>query len=303
MALFLCIHFGYSQSGRPNGWYHLDDAERIVGDPIITVADFAYLRIDSGVVTSDEKIFYNIIGQVKEDKIKNWGDETENAIGKKIGFLYNGKVLCAPSPNVRLPYGHFGISIDPVSAKEDANTIFKELQKELYQNQDTHSPLTSEEMGRFDSLYTAWKGNYLTSPITRFSSNTNDAKKLEQYPELMSMGKRALPLVITRLPVRSDFFALTLYNDLQDDDNLKCLESGSEQHRVQMTLKKYIEAKTGKKKREFTSDTAKIKALTELCQAYGWENDPSYTIAQRDSMLLDMDYEITEEFFKLFIPN
>lgn len=168
-------------------------------------------------------------------------------------------------------------------------------------NTEIDSVLTGEEMQRFDSLFIAWKENYRTNPITRISSNTNDAKNLEQYPLLLEMGKRIIPCIITRLPVKSDFFALTLYDDLQDVDSLKCFDySQGEQYRVQMTLKKYIEAKTGKKKREFASDAEKIKAIKELCAMRGGEIDSSYTEAEIDSMFLNTEYEIIEDFLNMF---
>jgi len=132
------------------------------------------------------------------------------------------------------------------------------------------------------------------------SSNTSDAKKLEQYPLLMDMGKKIIPSIITRLPVRSDFFALTLYDDLQDIDSLKCPRSfTSEQERVQITLRKYIEAKTGKKKRDFASDIEKIAAIKKLIAEYNWMPGSTYTAAERDSIILDMDYEIMESLFQL----
>lgn len=303
MSLFMLVICSIScqpsKTGQPNGWYHLNSNEKATGTPFLTVKDFAYLRLDSGWMETENIPFYEILGKVRKDKLKQWADETEKAIGKKIGFVYMDKVLCAPSPNLKLEDGYFSISLINYNSS-DAHEIYRKLRKELSAGEDLESSLTSEEMLRFDSLYVAWKKNYLTNPVTQLSSSTNSAKELEQYPELLEMGKRAIPMIITRLPVRSDFFALTLYNDLQDVDSLKCYEPGSEQYRVKMTLKKYFEAKTGKKKREFSSDTEKIEALKELINTYGWEEDSTYTREEKDSILLDMDYDLAEELFKMF---
>lgn len=302
--IFCFVSCHSSNADKENGWYRLDDhSEVAVGDPIVTVKDFAFLRLDSGIFRDNNEVIYEISGKVKQDKIKIYADETEKAIGKKIGFLYDGKVLCSPSPNMRIEGGHFSITL-PGYTSAEVHSIYNALRKELWEDMDLNASLTSEEMQRFDSLYTAWRMNYHTNPITRLSSNTNAAKNLEQYPLLLEMGPRIIPLLITRLPVRSDFFALTLYDDLQDIDSLKCVDySNGEQFRVQMTLKKYIEAKTGKKKREFASDEEKIKALKELITVYGWETDSLYTEEERDSVLLDMDYEIAEDLFRLFKEN
>jgi len=284
--IFCFVSCHSSNADKENGWYRLDDhSEVAVGDPIVTVKDFAFLRLDSGIFRDNNEVIYEISGKVKQDKIKIYADETEKAIGKKIGFLYDGKVLCSPSPNMRIEGGHFSITLSGYTSAE-VHSIYNALRKELWEDMDLNASLTSEEMQRFDSLYTAWRMNYHTNPITRLSSNTNAAKNLEQYPLLLEMGPRIIPLLITRLPVRSDFFALT-----------------GEQFRVQMTLKKYIEAKTGKKKREFASDEEKIKALKELITVYGWETDSLYTEEERDSVLLDMDYEIAEDLFRLFKEN
>lgn len=302
-ALFsLVCCYPTSTSDKPNGWYFLDNnAEIETTNPIVVVKDFAYLRLDSGMVANTNKPIYEIIGKVKEAKVKTFADATEKAIGKKIGFLYNDKILNAPSPNMRLESGNFSINLSSAYSSKEAHSVYKELRKEMSDDEDMDSPLTEEEMQRFDSLFMAWKENYRTNPITQISSNTNDAKKLEQYSLLLEMGKRIIPCIITRLPVKNDFFALTLYDDLQDIDSLTCFDySQGEQYRVQMTLKKYIEAKTGKKKRKFASDKEKIQAIKELCAIHGGEIDSSYTEAEIDSIFLNTEYEIVEDFLMMF---
>lgn len=166
---------------------------------------------------------------------------------------------------------------------------------------DTDTILTGDDLEKFDSLFNAWVNNYNTNPITHLSSNTNDAKKLEQFPQLLNMGKKIIPCIITRLPDKNLFWTLTLYDELQDIDSLKSFDyTRGEQFRAQETLRKYVEAKLHKKKRVFNSDQEKIKAIRELAKEYGWEEDSTLSPREKDSILLNLDYEITEETFKFY---
>lgn len=97
------------------------------------------------------------------------------------------------------------------------------------------------------------------------------------------------------------FWTLTLYDELQDIDSLKSFDyTRGEQFRAQETLRKYVEAKLHKKKRVFNSDQEKIKAIRELAKEYGWEEDSTLSPREKDSILLNLDYEITEETFKFY---
>lgn len=161
--------------------------------------------------------------------------------------------------------------------------------------------LTGDDMNRFDSLFNAWIANYNSNPDIRLSSDTRDARKLEQYPQLLAMGKKIIPCIITRLPDKSLFWTLSLYDDLQEIDSLKCYDySHGEQFRTQETVRKYVEAKLHKKKRVFHSDIEKLQAMRQLLQEYGWEEDTALSPHEVDSVLLNMDYEITEDMLKLF---
>lgn len=114
-------------------------------------------------------------------------------------------------------------------------------------------------------------------------------------------GKKIIPCIITRLPDKNLFWTLTLYDELQDIDSLKSFDyTRGEQFRAQETLRKYVEAKLHKKKRVFNSDQEKIKAIRELAKEYGWEEDSTLSPREKDSILLNLDYEITEETFKFY---
>lgn len=104
--------------------------------------------------------------------------------------------------------------------------------------------LSENEISHFDSLFTAWKQNWFTNSQTKISSNTNDGKKLEEYPQLIAMGEKIIPLVITKLIVEDNFFALPLYDDLQEDDRIKSKNTiGGEQGRARETVVNYMNAK------------------------------------------------------------
>lgn len=172
---------------------------------------------------------------------------------------------------------------------------------EITASEPADTLLTGDDLERFDSLFNAWVENYKHNPLTRQSSNTHDARKLEQYPQLLAMGKKIIPCIVTRLPDKSLFWTLTLYDDLQEVDSLKCLDySRGEQFRAQETVRKYVEAKLHRKKRIFRNDSEKLQAMRLLMQQYGWEEDTTRPLHERDSILLNMDYEITEDMCRLF---
>ncbi len=172
---------------------------------------------------------------------------------------------------------------------------------EITGTEQSDTLLTGDDLLRFDSLFNAWVENYNSNPLTRQSSNPHDARKLEQYPQLLAMGRKIIPCIVTRLPNKSLFWTLTLYDDLQEIDSLKCLDySRSELFRAQETVRKYVEAKLHKKKRIFHNDSEKLQAMRQLMRQYGWEEDTTLPPHDRDSILLNMDYEITEDMCKLF---
>lgn len=103
--------------------------------------------------------------------------------------------------------------------------------------------LSENEISCFDSFFIAWKQNWLTNPQTQISSNTNDGKKLEEYPQLIAMGEKIIPLIVAKLIVEENFFALPLYDELQKDENLKSKNTtGGEQGRARETVANYMNA-------------------------------------------------------------
>lgn len=134
ILIVACVMFLYTPlqaqtkkvAGLKNGWYFITDikTDAIDKTPILTVSDFKYLRLES----DDMEIW----GEVKTDKVKVWADATEKAIGKHIGFLYNGRLISKPQVNMRIEGGRFNIIESEMTKKEGTmREIYENLMKEM----------------------------------------------------------------------------------------------------------------------------------------------------------------------------
>lgn len=113
--------------------------------------------------------------------------------------------------------------------------------------------------------------------------------------------KKLSPELLSVCLNRNLFFALTLYDALQNVDSLKSFDySKGEQFRAQETVRKYLEAMLQRKKRIFHSDSEKIQEIENLAIKYGWEIGTLLGRRERDALFINMDYEITAEFLKNF---
>lgn len=110
---------------RENGWYLITDGQKdsLASRPIVTVQDFATLEL-----VSDDYGLRVISGKVNKQKQKVWADATEQAIGQRIGFVFNDSVITAPMVNARIESGTFQIT---VPHGHDLERIFEILQKEI----------------------------------------------------------------------------------------------------------------------------------------------------------------------------
>ncbi len=118
---------------RPNGWYHIKNGIRdsLAKEPIVTVKDFAELRLDSALSDNGRCFAYQIAGCVVQAKQKLWADETELAVGHSIGFVYEGEVICNPFVNDRIESGAFAISLSPsVKSGFPIKRIYQALRRE-----------------------------------------------------------------------------------------------------------------------------------------------------------------------------
>ena len=102
---------------------------------------------------------------------------------------------------------------------------------------------------KFDSLFNQWLENWKTNPETMFSSSTLDAKKLEEYPQLLAMGKEIIPLLMEKLLDENNFVGLVLYDDLQDNPDYKIVYDyegtdwlEGEANRAKRTIKLWIKS-------------------------------------------------------------
>ena len=117
---------GYYKSTkyRENGWYRIIDGQKdsIASIPIVTVKEFASLRID--------KDFFGkavITGSVSKHKLRAWADSTEQLVGKRMGFVFNDSVITAPRVNMRLESGAFQIT---TPGSYDISSLYRSLLKE-----------------------------------------------------------------------------------------------------------------------------------------------------------------------------
>lgn len=90
---------------RENGWYHVLSIDSLFAKPIITVKDMVGLKLEKDYYGK-----YAISGRISKHKINKWADETENAIGKQITFVYNDSIISDPQVNGRIESGAFMIT-------------------------------------------------------------------------------------------------------------------------------------------------------------------------------------------------
>lgn len=76
-------------------------------------------------------------------------------------------------------------------------------------------PKTQKE---FETAFSKWKEEWKRDPKMQLSSSTLDAKTLDSYAPLKAMGSKIIPLVISKMVAKNDFFVLVLYDDLQQDE-------------------------------------------------------------------------------------
>lgn len=98
-------------ASRPNGWYGITDGvpDSVDRTPIVTVEDFAELRLDS-LPEADGGMAYQLVGRLKEKGAAAFAEATGRSVGHRIGFVYKGEILCCPRINQRIEGGSFAIT-------------------------------------------------------------------------------------------------------------------------------------------------------------------------------------------------
>ena len=106
----------------------------------------------------------------------------------------------------------------------------------------------TEDIAKFDSLFNAWEKEIHNNPKAQLSSSTRAYTILPQFKELKAMGKKIIPCIIEQFEKDNNtFFALPLYDELQDNDSLKSHRETSEQDKVSEIVQKFREQEKRKK--------------------------------------------------------
>jgi hypothetical protein len=93
---------------------------------------------------------------------------------------------------------------------------------------------------RFDERYRDWIKTW-ERPDILISSNSKAVRNSEEFRALVSLGPQILPLVVDKLLQPEEFFALQLYDVLQDRPELR--DDGwelGEQRRVLATAQRWL---------------------------------------------------------------
>ncbi len=107
------------------------------------------------------------------------------------------------------------------------------LQKEIAQ-------LPTGLRARFDERYRNW-GKTWERPDIAVRSNAKALRKSKEFSLLVALGPRILPLVVNKLLQPDEFFALQLYDVLQDRPELRADKRGkSEQTRALATARLWL---------------------------------------------------------------
>ena len=134
LCMFCFLFMGCSTGQLADGWYFITDSKANAVDrsPIVTASDFAALLLDSFPDAGHGTVSYQVIGKIKDNKVKAWADATEKAIGKQIGFMYNGEIISAPQVNMRIESGNFSISSkELLHDRQKMTEIFEQLKKKM----------------------------------------------------------------------------------------------------------------------------------------------------------------------------
>lgn len=117
IAVFMVACCG-RHAALPDGWYLLEEGAGQPASPIVTVHDFASLRIDS--LPEDSGVFrYRITGQLNASGTERFAQATRQAVGRRIGFLCDGRLVCMPTVHAQIVSGRFLIVLkdDPCGVR------------------------------------------------------------------------------------------------------------------------------------------------------------------------------------------
>ncbi len=155
------------------------------------------------------------------------GEEQPEIAGKSCDrrFLATDSTAQAgpPTPAEKAPQH------DPVSRQQNAR-----LQKEI-------ARLPADLRTRFEDLYRDWRKAW-ERPDIQVRSDARAVRDSREFGALVALGPRVLPLVVNKLLQRREFFALQLYDVLQDRPELRADQPQgiSEQARALATARLWL---------------------------------------------------------------
>lgn len=194
-----------------------------------------------------------------------WGDgsplHASRTFGYGISYSKMGREMILYHSDEALRNGIYGYRrftlyptlYSPRLSVKDAKTIQEisdAVQENIIFSQDDLAVIAKKSKvcrdgSRFESLFNDWREAWSCS----FSNNTATTRELPQYAELKAMGKEIIPLLVEKMATEeSNFFAIRLYEDLQDNPNLiiryapddPCVFEGLQQT-TKKTIKKWLE--------------------------------------------------------------
>ena len=204
--------------------------------------------------------------------VDGWGKSLSNMTHGRVvysGITWESKL----GQYLRITHSRKGLSGnnygDVLTSFEKTNRYYRGMKNVAQHSRMDNTPLSAQQLSKirdlislvdkqtqiaFEITFSNWKKEWLSSPQTIISSDTNDAKKLDSYINLKSMGKAIIPLVVGKLVEEDNFFALVLYDDLQQNENEKISYKQTvdkdwlfegEQSRARRTVKLWLASQKG----------------------------------------------------------
>lgn len=183
---------------------------------------------------------YNVIPRLAYNaNVDGWGKSSFDMTHGSV--VYSGTVWESKlGQYLRITHSRQGLSGNAygnvLTSFEKTNRAYREMKNVAQYSKMDNIALSAQQLSRirklaslvnkqtqtaFEIAFSNWKKEWLSNPQTIISSNTHDAKKLDGYITLKSMGKAIIPLVVNKLVEEDNFFALVLYDDLQQNEKEK----------------------------------------------------------------------------------
>lgn len=234
-------------------WHDLDERYRYASSKCSSPYD--YFQYESGSVSGAKMaVIWGLASPLHASA--KW-DKTDPTSFSKMGKMWllhhvnealrNDGIYGIPQENY---FPHRAGSARNVANARSLEDITKVSQDDITLSQEELAMIAKKskvcrEGSRFESLFNDWKEAWNWS----LSNNTATTRKLPQYAELKAMGKEIIPLLIEKMATDEDnFFAIRLYEDLQDNPNLIIRYSNDDprileglQQTTKKTIKKWLE--------------------------------------------------------------